>query len=76
MKTTATVTWKPIEAKDNDGKVPHMSVIPKIFPPSSTDYNFEKGKHYITYIAKDVAGNTASCSFSVTVKGIKLSLLV
>lgn len=70
MQTKATVSWQPVKAKDNDGRVPQMTVYPSYIPPSATSYDFPEGSRYLTYTAKDTSGNTATCSFRITVQGL------
>ncbi|XP_031559986.1 uncharacterized protein LOC116296157 isoform X2 [Actinia tenebrosa] len=68
MQTKATVSWEPVNAKDNDGHVPQMQVYPSYVPPSATSYEFPEGSFYMTYTARDSSGNTATCSFRITVQ--------
>ena len=59
---TVNITWAPPTATDNTGMVTLTS-----------DYNpgdsFAIGTTVVTYTATDASGNTATCSFNVTVVG-------
>jgi len=56
-------------AIDNDGSAPKMSVFPDYIQPSATSYVFPEGIYHIVFTATDKSGNSAHCSFKVTVKG-------
>ena len=64
-KTSATVSWGPVTATDNDQAIltwsPHVAS-PHVFP---------EGSHTVIYTATDPAGNTNFCHFQVTVQGKK-----
>ena len=57
-----TVTWNPVKATDNSGVEPNVSA-------SGVENVYYKGKHLVTYIARDEAGNNKSCTFYVAVEG-------
>ena len=66
-RTSAAVSWKPLKATDNDGNIPQITL-----PPSgvSSPHSFNEGTHTVIYTAKDIAGNTKNCMFSVNVTGM------
>ena len=62
-KTTATVTWAPVTATDND----HATVT--VQPDVTSPHNFSEGSHTVIYTASDPSGNTKICLFRVNVQG-------
>ena len=62
-KTTATVSWGPIEATDNE----HATVT--VLPDVTSPHNFSEGSHTVFYTARDPSGNTEVCKFRVNVQG-------
>ncbi|KAJ7360022.1 hypothetical protein OS493_019110 [Desmophyllum pertusum] len=68
-KTSATVSWGPVTATDNDQAIltwsPHV-ISPHVFP---------EGSHTVIYTATDPAGNTNFCHFQVTVQVLRCSVL-
>ena len=62
--TTAMVAWEKQTATDNSGNVSDVTCN----PPSGT--NFSIGVTTVTCGAIDGSGNTAKCSFQVTVTGL------
>ena len=64
-KTSATVSWGPVIATDNDQAL--VSVSPNVTSP----YEFAEGGHTLIYTATDRSGNTRFCHFRVTVLGKK-----
>ena len=62
-KTTATVTWAPVTATDND----HATVT--VQPDVTSPHNFSEGSHTVIYTARDPSGNTEICQFRVNVQG-------
>ena len=62
-KTTATVTWGPIKATDNE----HATVT--VLPDVTSPHNFSEGNHTVFYTARDPSGNTEVCQFRVNVQG-------
>ena len=62
-KTTATVSWGPIEATDNE----HATVT--VLPDVTSPHNFSEGSHTVIYTASDPSGNTEICQFRVNVQG-------
>ena len=61
-KNTATVTWTEPTATDNDG-------VKAVTSDHKPNEKFPIGETTVTYTATDNSGNTASCSFKITVKG-------
>ena len=59
---TANVSWNEPVAEDNSGTV-NLTVD---IEPAST---FPIGDTLVTYMAEDPYGNTAMCSFTITVQG-------
>lgn len=66
-KTSATVSWGPVIATDNDQAL--VTVSPNVTSP----YVFPEGGHTLIYTATDPSGNTRFCHFRVTVLGKKRS---
>ena len=64
-KTSATVTWGPVAASDNDQA--SITVSPQVTSP----HVFSEGSHTVVYTATDPSGNTKHCHFQVTVQGEK-----
>lgn len=62
-KISATVSWGPVKATDNDQAI--VTVSPNVTSP----HVFPEGGHKVIYTAADPAGNTKLCSFQVTVRG-------
>ena len=62
-KTTATVTWEPGKATDNDQAI--VTVSPGVTSP----HEFSEGSHTVIYTAKDPSQNTKLCRFIVNVQG-------
>ena len=62
-KTSATVTWGPVTATDNDQA--SVTVSPQVTSP----HVFSEGSHAVVYTATDLSGNTQPCYFQVTVQG-------
>ena len=62
-KTTATVSWGPIKATDNE----HATVT--VLPDVTSPHNFSEGSHTVIYTARDPSGNTVICQFRVNVQG-------
>ena len=60
---TATVTFDPANVTDNS----MLSITPVSYPVSGS--NFSIGDTEVQFNATDVSGNTASCTFTVTVEG-------
>src|SRR5204863_90772 len=60
---TKTVSWTPPTASDNCNVKTFTST-------HSPGFAFPKGSTTVTYTAKDPAGNTATCSFVVTVNDV------
>ncbi|XP_038050781.1 sushi, von Willebrand factor type A, EGF and pentraxin domain-containing protein 1-like [Patiria miniata] len=71
-QTSANVSWEAPTATDN---VPYGLTVYQTqgVPPGSL---FSQGSHTITYEARDGQGNTAECTFTVTVRVITCSTLV
>ncbi|KAK6186938.1 hypothetical protein SNE40_006194 [Patella caerulea] len=65
--TSATVTYGPITATDNSGKV-NVTFLDHGF---STGSRFEEGTHYIRFKATDDDGNNETCTFIVSVIVLK-----
>ncbi|PFX23093.1 CUB and sushi domain-containing protein 1 [Stylophora pistillata] len=68
-KTSATVSWGPVIATDNDQAL--VSVSPNVTSP----YEFAEGGHTLIYTATDRSGNTRFCHFRVTVLVLRCSVL-
>ncbi|CAH3141747.1 unnamed protein product [Porites lobata] len=64
-KTTATVTWAPVTATDND----HATVT--VQPDVTSPHNFSEGSHTVIYTARDPSGNTEICQFRVNVQVLR-----
>jgi len=64
-RTSATVTWGPVTATDNDQA--SVTVSPKMTSP----HVFSEGNHTVIYTATDPSGNTNLCYFQVAVQGQK-----
>ena len=62
----ATVTWTVPTASDNSGNNPTVSVTPSNFNPP---IQLNDGTYNVIYTATDTAGNTATLSFTITVRG-------
>ena len=62
-KITATVSWGPIKATDNE----HATV--NVLPDVTSPHNFSEGSHTVIYTARDPSGNTEICQFRVNVQG-------
>ena len=62
-KTSATVTWGPVTATDNDQAI--VTVSPLVTSP----HVFSEGSHTVVYTATDPSGNTKLCYFHITVQG-------
>jgi len=62
-KTSATVTWGPVIATDNDQS--NVTVSPEVTSP----HVFSEGSHTVVYTATDPSGNTKLCYFHLTVQG-------
>ena len=62
----ARITWFLPSMKDNSGELPTLSVIPIMEPP----VYLPVAQTHITYIAEDMAGNKANCTFTVHVRGL------
>ena len=62
----ATVTWTVPTATDNSGNNPTVTVTPSNYNPPM---QLNVGSYPVTYTATDCAGNTATLSFTITVKG-------
>lgn len=63
-KTSATISWEPVIATDNDQAIVSMS------PQVTSPHIFSEGNHSITFTAKDLSGNAKFCHFQVNVQGI------
>ncbi|XP_068228821.1 sushi, von Willebrand factor type A, EGF and pentraxin domain-containing protein 1-like isoform X2 [Palaemon carinicauda] len=59
----ASVTWDPPFVKDNSKGEISLTTVPATTKPMK----LKIGNHTITYVAKDLMGNTATCQFGVTV---------
>ncbi|KAJ8021040.1 Ovochymase-1 [Holothuria leucospilota] len=59
-QSTGSVTWSSPNATDNSGQSVSLS-------SDSQPGNYGIGHHVVTYTGEDESGNTAQCSFSVTV---------
>ena len=64
-KTSATISWGPVTASDNDQA--SITVSPQVTSP----HVFSEGSHTVVYTATDPSGNTKLCYFQVTVHGEK-----
>ena len=62
----ATVTWTVPTASDNSGNTPTVAVTPSNYNPPM---QLNVGTYPVTYTATDTAGNTATLSFTITVRG-------
>ncbi|XP_072033875.1 sushi, von Willebrand factor type A, EGF and pentraxin domain-containing protein 1-like [Amphiura filiformis] len=58
----ATINWSTPQASDNSG-----TVGPQMTKGNASGTWFTEGPHLIEYTVRDSAGNTATCSFTVTV---------
>ncbi|MBZ3871175.1 Sushi, von Willebrand factor type A, EGF and pentraxin domain-containing protein 1 [Sciurus carolinensis] len=63
QQDSANITWQIPTAKDNSGEKVSIHVHPAFIPPSL----FPIGDVVITYTARDLSGNQASCTFHVRV---------
>ncbi|XP_020610479.1 P-selectin-like isoform X2 [Orbicella faveolata] len=75
-QTDKIVFWPPITAEDNDGQVPEMVVTPAEISPEDTSHKFSEGTHVVTFTARDLSGNSQTCSFIVEVKVLRCNALV
>ncbi|XP_071494424.1 complement receptor type 1-like [Diadema antillarum] len=71
LATSATVRWPAVTVSDNSG----ATITPRQTTGRGSGNSFSEGVHPITYTAADPAGNTATCSFSITVAVIRCSAL-
>ncbi|XP_071497252.1 uncharacterized protein [Diadema antillarum] len=71
LATSATVRWPAVRVSDNSG----ATITPRQTTGRGSGNSFSEGVHPITYTAADPAGNTATCSFSITVAVIRCSAL-
>ena len=62
----ATVTWTRPTPTDNSGNSPTVTVTPTNYVPP---IQLNIGTYPVTYTARDAAGNTATLSFTITVRG-------
>ena len=62
----ATVTWSVPTASDNSGTNPTVTVTPSNYNPP---IQLTVGTYPVMYTASDSASNTATLSFTITVKG-------
>ena len=62
----ATVTWTVPTASDNSGNTLTVTVTPSTYNPP---LQLNVGTYPVTYTATDTAGNTATLSFTITVRG-------
>ena len=62
----ATVSWNVPTATDNSGNIPTVTVTPSNYNPPM---QLNVGTYPVTYTAADTAGNTATLSFTITVRG-------
>ena len=62
-KTTATVTWAPVTATDNE----HATVT--VPSDVTSPHIFSEGSHTVIYTARDPSGNTEFCHLRVNVQG-------
>ena len=69
-KTTATVTWAPVKATDND----NIPITPQPRPDIRSPHEFPEGTHTVVYTATDQTNNKRFCSFKVKVQGKTLLL--
>ena len=60
----ANVTWDPPKSSDNSGHIPDIVSLPAV---TELPMKFRIGTSSITYVAQDRRGNTAECTFHVTV---------
>lgn len=67
---TAKVMWYLPSMRDNSGELPTLTVIPAMIPPVMLPIS----RTLITYVAEDMTGNKANCTFTVTVIGTPFSL--
>lgn len=51
-----------------------MEVTPEGIFPKDTSHIFSEGNHVVTFTARDLSGNSQSCSFRVKVKGSRCLL--
>ncbi|PIK33677.1 putative sushi, von Willebrand factor [Apostichopus japonicus] len=63
----ATVSWDEPIASDSTGLLPNLKVFPSVSPP----WNFPIGDNTVKYLATDRAGNSMSCSFTITVCAVE-----
>ncbi|KAJ8021035.1 Hyalin [Holothuria leucospilota] len=61
-QSTGNVTWSSPTATDNSGQSVSLS-------SDLQQGNYDIGQHVVTYTGEDESGNTAQCSFNVTVTG-------
>ncbi|OCU00923.1 sushi, von Willebrand factor type A, EGF and pentraxin domain-containing protein 1 isoform X1 [Xenopus laevis] len=62
-QNSALINWEVPEAIDNSGEEVSIQVSPAFLPP----YIFPIGEVSVTYMATDVSGNEASCTFNIKV---------
>ena len=68
----ASVSWVVPTATDNSGNDPTPTVTPSGYNPPM---QLNIGTYPVTYTATDAAGNTATLSFTITVRGQYSTLL-
>ncbi|KAJ7360017.1 hypothetical protein OS493_019105 [Desmophyllum pertusum] len=68
-KPSATVSWGPVTATDNDQAIVTWS------PHVASPHVFPEGSHTVIYTATDPAGNKNFCHFQVTVQVLRCSIL-
>ncbi|XP_022807492.1 sushi, von Willebrand factor type A, EGF and pentraxin domain-containing protein 1-like isoform X2 [Stylophora pistillata] len=68
-KTSATISWEPVIASDNDQAI--VTVTPHVTSP----HIFSEGSHSVTYTATDPSGNVKFCYFQVTVQVLRCPVL-
>ena len=61
-KNYTTITWSEVEATDNSGETPTVTV-------TGVRRMYYVGKHLIVYKARDEARNFKLCQFHVTIEG-------
>ena len=61
----AVIFWSPPVASDNSGEAPTVTIVSN--PDRISGSLFEFREHTVIYQASDSQGNTATCSFTVTV---------
>ncbi|PFX23098.1 sushi, von Willebrand factor type A, EGF and pentraxin domain-containing protein 1-like isoform X2 [Stylophora pistillata] len=68
-KASATISWEPVIATDNDQAIVTVS------PPVTSPHIFSEGSHSVTYTATDPSGNVQLCHFQVTVQVLRCPVL-